>query len=192
MTARGEPSNRKGAGKMNPRPEAVAAVDGTTRAVSRRAEALASVLETGAASLIAFAETLSDAEWKTPIPHDGRKIGVVVHHVASMYPLEIGLAQKLAAGGVIDDVTWDNVHAINAQHAREHEGAGKAEAIALVRRNSEAAAAAVRAIGDAELDLATPNSMYGNALLTTQFFLEDHAVRHSFHHLAKIRATLKR
>jgi hypothetical protein len=34
--------------------------------------------------------------------------------------------------------------------------------------------------------------MYGNALLTTQFFLEDHAVRHSFHHLAKIRATLKR
>jgi len=177
---------------MNPRPEAVAAVDGTTRAVSRRAEALASVLETGAASLIAFAETLSDAEWKTPIPHDGRKIGVVVHHVASMYPLEIGLAQKLAAGGVIDDVTWDNVHAINAQHAREHEGAGKAEAIALVRRNSEAAAAAVRAIGDAELDLATPNSMYGNALLTTQFFLEDHAVRHSFHHQAKIRATLKR
>jgi hypothetical protein len=34
--------------------------------------------------------------------------------------------------------------------------------------------------------------MYGNAPLTCQFWLEDHAVRHSFHHLAKIRAALKR
>jgi hypothetical protein len=33
-----------------------------------------------------------------PHPQDGRKIGVVVHHVASMYPLEIQLAQTLAGG----------------------------------------------------------------------------------------------
>src|SRR5262245_49703483 len=101
---------------MNPRSEELAA-EGMPRIASRRAEALASVLESGAAALLALAETLNDAEWRTAVPHDGRKIGVMVHHVASMYPLEIGLAQKLAAGGVINDVTWDNVHAINAQHA---------------------------------------------------------------------------
>ena len=177
---------------MNPGPETVAAKEATPRTVSRRAEALAAVLEKGAASLIAFAETLTDAEWKTPVPKDGRKIGVVVHHVASMYPLEIGLAQKLAAGGVVDDVTWDNVHAINAQHARDFDAVGKAEAIALVRKNSAAAAAAIRAIGETDLDRVAPNSMYGNAPLTCQFFLEDHAVRHSFQHLAKIRAAVKR
>ena len=38
------------------------------------------------------------AEWQTRLPKDGRKIGVVVHHVATMYPLEIKLAQALAAG----------------------------------------------------------------------------------------------
>jgi hypothetical protein len=161
-------------------------------AVSRRAEDLASVLEKGAAALITFAEGLSDAEWRTPVPKDGRKIGVVVHHVASMYPLEIALAQKLAAGGVIDDVTWDNVHAINAQHARDHDTVGKVDSLALLRQNSAAAAEAIRAIGDAELDRIAPNSLYGNAPLSCQFMLEDHAVRHSFHHLAKIRATLKR
>ena len=177
---------------MNPRPESVAAMEAKTGTVSRRAEALATVLEKGAAALVTFAESLSDAEWRTPVPKDGRKIGVVVHHVASMYPLEIGLAQKLAAGGVVDDVTWDNVHAINAQHAREQDAVGKAEAIALVRKNAAAAAAAIRALGDAELDRVAPNSLYGNAPLTCQFMLEDHAVRHSFHHLAKIRATLKR
>src|SRR5262249_59072608 len=178
--------------KMNPRPGAGTATEAKPGTVSRRAEALASVLEKGAASLIAFAEGLSDAEWQTPVPKDGRKIGVVVHHVASMYPLEIGLAQKLAGGGVIDDVTWDNVHAINAQHARDFDGVGKPEAIALVKQNAAAAAAALRAIPESDLDRVATNSMYGNAPLTCQFFLEDHAVRHSFHHLAKIRAAVKR
>jgi len=109
-----------------------------------------------------------------------------------MYPLEIGLAQKLAAGGVVDDVTWDDVHAINAQHAREHDAVTKVEALAAVRGNSAAAAAAIRAIRDVDLDRIAPNSMYGNAPLTCPFMLEDHAVRHSYHHLAKIRATLMR
>ena len=159
---------------------------------SRRAEALASSLEKGAAALASFVEGLSDADWQATVPKDGRKVGVVVQHVALMYPLEIGLAQKLAGGGVIDDVTWDNVHAINAQHAREFDAVAKAEALALLRRNSESAAAAVRAMNDAQLDRVAPNSLYGNAPLSCQLMLEDHAVRHSFHHLAKIRATLKK
>jgi hypothetical protein len=49
-----------------------------------RSEALATRLEAGASALAAFAKTLSEAEWQTRIPKDGRKIGVVVHHVASV------------------------------------------------------------------------------------------------------------
>jgi hypothetical protein len=33
-------------------------------------------------------------------------------------------------------------------------------------------------------------SLNADAPLTTQFFIEDHALRHSFHHLARIRAAL--
>ena len=51
----------------------------------------------GPARLPTFASALTDAEWQTRVPKDGRKIGVVVHHVATMYPLEIQLAQTLAA-----------------------------------------------------------------------------------------------
>ena len=36
----------------------------------------------GAARLAALAESLTDAEWKTPMPGDGRSLGVIVHHVA--------------------------------------------------------------------------------------------------------------
>ena len=68
----------------------------------------------------------------------------------------------------------------------------KAEALDLLRRNSAAAAAAIRTLTDDELDAAVPLSLYADAPLTCQFVLEDHAVRHSYHHLARMRAGRKR
>ena len=65
--------------------------------MSTRANALAERLEQGARALAELARTLTQQEWNSRIPKDGRKVGVVVHHVASMYPIEIELAQLLAA-----------------------------------------------------------------------------------------------
>src|SRR5439155_112106 len=42
------------------------------------------------------------------------------------------------------------------------------------------------------LDQAAAVSLNSDAPLTCQFMLEDHAVRHSYHHLARIRAALAR
>ena len=159
--------------------------------MSQRSDALADRLERGALALAAVAIALSDAEWHAPLPTDGRKVGVVVHHVASMYPLEIQLAQTLAAGTPVAGVTWDDVHSLNAEHAREHHAVTREAALELLRRNSTSAAAAIRAFGDGELDRVAPVSLYGDAPVTCQFMLEDHAVRHSYHHLAGIRAALK-
>ena len=93
--------------------------------MSKRTDALAERLELGALALANLAATLTDAEWQTPVPHDGRTIGVIVHHVAIVYPLEVRV------------------------------------------------------------------SLNSYAPLTCQFLLEDHAVRHSYHHLARIRAALE-
>jgi uncharacterized damage-inducible protein DinB len=160
--------------------------------MSQRAEALAARIEKGAAGLATFAEQLSDAEWRTPVPRDGRTIGVVVHHVASVYPIEIDLARTIAGGKAVADVTWEVVAELNAKHAREHAGVKKAEALDLLRRNSQQAAAAVRAFSDAELDRAAPFSLSFHAPVTAQFVVEDHALRHSWHHLARIRGALGR
>jgi DinB superfamily len=161
-----------------------------TTPTHRRANALAERLEQGARALAGLADTLSEAQWQTPVPGDGRKVGVLVHHVASMYPLEIQLAQMLAGGQAIAGVTWDAVHAINAKHASEHDAVTRQEALDLLRRNGTAAAAAVRALTDEELDRAAPVSLNADAPLTCQFFIEDHALRHSYHHLARIRLAL--
>jgi DinB superfamily len=159
---------------------------------NHRSEVLAARLERGAAALAAFAAGLSETEWQTRLPKDGRKVGVVVHHVASMYPIEIQLASLLAGGQPVTGVTWDAVDEINCDHARENDHVTKEAALALLQSNSAAAAAAIRAFTDEELDRAATVSLNSDAPLTCQFFLEDHAVRHSYHHLARIKAALAR
>jgi hypothetical protein len=158
----------------------------------RRANALADRLELGARALAVFARTLTDSEWETRLPGDGRKAGVVVHHVATVYPLEIQIAQTIAAGRPVTGVTMDVVDEMNARHAAENDAVTKAATLELLRTNSAAAAAAIRSLSDDELDRAATVSLYSGATLTCQFLLEDHAVRHSCHHLARIRQALNR
>ncbi len=163
--------------------------------MNRRAESLANRIEEGAANLAAFAEGLSEAEWNVAVLEGGkagRSVGVIVHHVASMYPIEIDVARAVAAGKAITDVTWEAVAQINAQHAHEHAGVTKADALELLRRNSREAAAAVRKFTEEDLDRAAPFSLSFGAPMTAQFVIEDHALRHSWHHLARIRKALGR
>jgi hypothetical protein len=160
--------------------------------MSKRSEALAARLEAGAAQLSALAAALTEKEWQTRLPKDGRKVGVVVHHVASVYPIEIHLAQLLASGQPIAGVTWDVVNQMNADHAGANDGVSKDAALAALAKNSADAAAAIRAMSDEQLDRAAPVSLNSDAPLTCQFMLEDHAVRHSYHHMAGIKAALGR
>jgi DinB superfamily len=160
--------------------------------MGKRADALADRIEQGAQSLAAFAEGLSEKEWQSVVPKDGRTVGILVHHVASMYPIEVQLTQAMASGKPIEGVTWDVVAQINSKHSHEHSQVSKAEAVELLRKNGRMAAEAVRQLTDAQLDLAAPISLNSDAPLTTQFWIEDHALRHSFHHLAKIGAALNK
>jgi len=159
----------------------------------RRTEALADRIEEGAALLAAFAEQLSEAEWATPVSAtDRRPIGVIVHHVASVYPLQIGAARAIASGKAVTDVTWEAIADLNAKHALEQAATSKADTLELLRRNSREASTAVRAFTDAELDQAAPFSLSFGAPVTAQFVIEDHALRHSWHHLARIRKAVGR
>lgn len=160
---------------------------------SRRAAALADRIEEGAAGLAEFAEGLSDSEWSQPVSGtDKRSIGVIVHHVASVYPLEIEAAKAIANGQAVTDVTWEAVSQMNAKHATQQAATTKKETLELLRRNSRAAAESVRQFTDEQLDQAAPFSLSFGAPVTAQFVIEDHALRHSWHHLAKIRKALGR
>ena len=160
--------------------------------MSARSEALAARIEQGAEQLAAYAERLSDSDWTKPMANerDNRTVNVIVHHVASVYPIEVHLAQEVGSGKDMSEVTWDVVKNMNAGHATDNANVSKADAIALLRKNSKEAANAVRAFTDAQLDTAAPFGLSFNCPVTAQFVLEDHAVRHSWHHLARIKETL--
>jgi|SRR5215467_3642526 len=170
-----------------------ATIEINRHSANSRGESLAARIEEGAAGLAAFAQGLSDAEWHTPISAtDRRTVGVIVHHVASMYPIEVDLARAVAGGKSVSEVTWQAVAQLNAKHAHDSAHVSKAAALELLRQNSREAAAAVRDFRDEELDKAAPFSLSFDAPMTAQFVIEDHAMRHSWHHLAAIRKALGR
>ena len=159
--------------------------------MSQRSNALAKALEDGARALAAFANTLSDEEWEMrPLQHDNRKVGVIVHHVAIVYPLEVEFALSVVNQDPAG-ITAKDINDMNAGHALQNDAVTKEEALRLLAVNSAAAADKIRSFSDEDLDAAAPVPLYGNAVLTCQFILEDHAVRHSSHHLSRLQAALK-
>src|SRR4051812_33601268 len=124
---------------------AVAPQSAPTVEQGRRAQALADRLERGARALATLASTLTDEEWQTRLPGDGRKIGVVVHHVATVYPIEIQLAQTIAGGDPVTGVTMADGHAMNAGHSRENDVIDRETAGPAPPRKSSAGGPAVRA-----------------------------------------------
>ncbi len=154
-----------------------------------RAEVLATRVEQGVEALAAFAEGLSDTEWRT-VCDDSRSVGVLVHHVASQLIGETDVMKQMATGKAFTGATWAMVDEGNAAHAREHAGRSPREAAELLRGNGAMAAAAIRALRDEQLDIATPNSLHAEAPVTTQFWVENHPLAHAYRHLASIRAAL--
>lgn len=154
--------------------------------MNTQAQTLAERLERGANELMAFVEGCSLAEWQTPVPGDGRTVGVLAHHVASAYPVEMDLIAVLASGEAIIDVTMEMVDQMNAEHAQTHANCTREETLALLRGNSASAAAAIRQLSDEQLSKAAPISLHWDAPLTTQYFIEEHPISHPFRHLADI------
>lgn len=155
-----------------------------------RSEALAQRVEQGALDLIAAVESLSAEQWKTPCGDEQRTVGVLVHHVGVMYPLEADVVRTLAADGGMPGLGWDAVNGINADHATANADVDIHSAISLVRDNSAIAAAAVRSLTDEQLDRVAPNGLHWAAPLTVQFFVEHHTIGHPYIHLASIKTAL--
>ena len=63
-------------------------------------------IENGFETLAKYAERLSESQWSTVIPPDGCRAGVIIHHVASAYPIELHLAREVVLGKAIEGITW--------------------------------------------------------------------------------------
>ena len=158
--------------------------------MNTRSQTLAKRIERGVNELITFVEGCSLAEWQTLVPNDGRTVGILTHHVASAYPVEMDLIKSLASGEAIVGVSWEMVDQMNAEHADAHANCTREETLTLLRQNSTSAANAIRQLSDEQLDKAAPISLNWDTPLTPQYFIEEHPISHPFRHLTDIRAAI--
>lgn len=82
------------------------------------------------------------------------------------------------------------VDQMNSEHADTQANCSKTETLKLIKENSALAADAVRALSDEQLDKGAPISLNWDAPLTTQYFIEDHPISHSYAHLTSICVTI--
>ena len=124
--------------------------------------------------MVVLPDTLDPQEAFERLSAARRKVAPVVSEHGEL----VGI---LTRGGAIRAGLYRPAVDDDVVHALEH-----------LRHNSTEAAAAVRQFTDEELDTAAPFSLSFGAPMTAQFVIEDHALRHAWHHLAKIRKGLGR
>lgn len=157
--------------------------------MSARAESLAKQFEAKAAEVTATLGKLSDADWKKVTAAEKWSVGVTAHHMAGAHEPISGIVKTVASGQSLPNFTMDMLHEGNAKHAREFANCTKAETLALHQKGVVAAAAAVRALSDAELDR-SGTVLAGTPAMTAQQVVEGILINHITEHLGSIRKTV--
>ena len=158
--------------------------------MSKRADVLADRVAQAHRQLMALVDALSETEWRAVCPNEGRTVGVLVHHVASVLPGELSMIQTVASGQPVTGITPELLDQMNARHAEDYADCSREETLDLLRGNSALVVDAIRGLSDAELDRAASVSLHRDAPLTAQYLVEDHPLCHTYLHLASIRAAL--
>jgi choline dehydrogenase-like flavoprotein len=154
-----------------------------------RAESLAKQFEAKVAEMTGVIAKLSESDWKKTTADEKWSVGVTAHHVAGGHEGILGLVKTIASGQSIPNFTMAMLDEMNAKHAREHAGCTKAETLALHEKGAAAAAAAVRALSDAQLDQ-SGTVITGVPPMTTQQVIEGILINHITDHLGSIRKTV--
>ncbi|HZP39675.1 MAG TPA: maleylpyruvate isomerase N-terminal domain-containing protein [Methylomirabilota bacterium] len=154
-----------------------------------RADSLAKQYEAKAAELTATIQKLSDADWQKITAAEKWPVGVTAHHVAGGHEPISGIVKTLAAGQSISGFTMAMLDELNAKHAKEFAGCTKAETLALHEKGVKAAAAALRALDDAQLDR-SGTVLTGVPPMTCQQAIEGILIKHIDDHLRSIRSTV--
>ena len=121
---------------------------------------------------------------------DGRKIGVVVI-TSPVLTGRIKLGPIIARGVTLWKTSPGVVDRMNAEHRERTTVVTKEERSSCSGGTGRSSRQQSARLPMTILDRAAPVSLNANAPLTCQFIVEDHAVRHSYHHLARIRAALE-
>jgi hypothetical protein len=154
-----------------------------------KSEALAKQYETKVQEATGVLEGLSDADWKKTTGAEKWTVGVVAHHVAGGHEGIAGIIKTVAGGQSIPNLTLDALHEMNAKHAHEFSAVGKAETIALHKKNAAAAATLVRGLSDADL-ARSGTVLTGMPAMSVEQIVTNILINHVDEHVKNIRTAV--
>jgi DinB family protein len=154
-----------------------------------KADALAKQFEAKVQEATSVLEKLSDADWKKVTAAEKWPVGVTAHHVAMGHAGIAGLLKSVASGQHKASMTMDDLHAMNAQHAKDFANVSKAETVALHKKNAAEAAAVVRGFDDAAL-ARSAELLKGMPPMTAEQAVSGILISHIEDHLGSIRKTV--
>jgi hypothetical protein len=149
------------------------------------AQLLAQV-EEATAVVTAVVEGCSEGDWVTAVAEEGRTVGVVLHHIAYAYPFVVEWACNLAQGEGTPAVSYDDIHAINHQHAEAQADVDPAATLALLKSNAQAVQEQIGQLSDADLQVSAPFPLIGGQPISVQQMVQWFLVNHAHNHVAAI------
>jgi hypothetical protein len=131
--------------------------------------------------------SVPDDKWQAPTTGDGRQVNVVAHHAAGAHA---AIARQIQAmlDGQPQPLTMEQIHAGNAQHAREFAGCSRAETLELHDRGVQEANTMLGGLTDE--DLAREGEFLTGAPGTVEQAIQRVLIGHPREHTATIKATL--
>jgi nucleotidyltransferase/DNA polymerase involved in DNA repair len=155
-----------------------------------KSEALAKQFEAKAQDATAVLEKLSDADWKKVTDAEKWSVGVTAHHVAGSHEAIAGMVKTIASGGSMPaGFTMDMLHEMNAKHAKDFAGVGRAETIELHKKGAAAAAALVRGLSDEQL-AKSGTVLSGMPAMSAEQIVTNILINHIDSHFGSIRKTV--
>ena len=153
-----------------------------------KGEALAKKFEAKALEATGVIEKLTDADWKKVTSAEKWSVGVTAHHIATAHAGLIGIVTTIADGKPGPNIPMDALHQMNAKHAQDFANVGKADTLALHKKNAAEAAAALRGFGDEQLGR-SGTVLAGQPAMSAEQFA-GLLCSHVDEHLGSIRTTL--
>jgi uncharacterized damage-inducible protein DinB len=159
---------------------------------SQRALDLSRRFATANEAAIAFVQTLSDDEWRSPCVREGRTVGQVVEHIAAGHLVIGGIIEAMAFGRPLPVAarrTAQTGARFNARQAAGFTGHSRRQGLRALRRNGRAIERFLATLSDEQL-ARTTDTIEGP--VTTEREIEDGLFHHLSVHFEAVRESVGR
>jgi hypothetical protein len=152
-----------------------------------RSDALVAEFDAACSELRTTIAGVPDDQWQVPTPGDGRPVNVVAHHAAGAHRPLADMLRAMATGQPAS-LSMEQIHAGNAEHARQFAACTKAEALEQHDQGAAYARAVVHGFTDAQL--ARHGEFLVGRPMTVEQAVQRVLINHPREHTATIQGAL--